>query len=334
MKIQEIADFLSAQLVGDGDVEISRVASVDTAATGDIAFVAAADATVASGASCLIVPINFAVDPHTNLIRVRDPKLAFTLVAKKLRPREPAYGGSNGLPIAATADIRTENIGAFVSIGEKSYIGEGCDIGDGVRIGRNVVVRTFTVIHPNCVIYDGVEIGNGCVIHAGTVLGSDGFGYVRDEQGEHHQFPQAGTLVIEDNVEIGANCTIDRGSLGETRIGAGTKIDNMVHIAHNVSVGKRVLIAGQSGIAGSSTVGDDVVIAGQVGIADHVVIKAGAVIGAKSSVFPNKVIGEGIWSGIPVQPVDEYRRQHAMVRGLGRMRDDVRRLNAALKEKP
>lgn len=329
MKIRDIAELVSGELIGDGDVEVERVAKLSTASNGELAFVDRADGDPASEASCVIVPMDLEIVSPGNYIRVRNPKLAFTIAANKLNSREPRYGESRPA-IAGSAVIRTVNIGNFVTVGEDSSIGEGCEIGDGVRIGQNVTVKENTLIYPNCVVYDGVEIGSGCVIHAGTVLGSDGFGYVRDENGEHLQFPQVGTLVIENNVEIGANCTIDRGSLGETRIGEGTKIDNLVHIAHNVEVGKRVLIAGQSGIAGSSTIGDDVVIAGQVGISDHVRIESGAVIGAKSVVFPNKVIKKGVWSGIPVQPMDEYKTQLAQVRGIGRLRESVKRIQKHL----
>ena len=161
------------------------------------------------------------------------------------------------------------------------------------------------------------------MIHAGTVIGADGFGYVKDEAGEHQQFPQTGSVVIGDHVEIGANCTIDRGSLGETRIDDGTKIDNMVHVAHNVQIGKRVLIAAQTGIAGSCVIGDDVILGGQVGIGDHVTIQAGAAIGSKSGIFPHKIVRAGFWSGIPVQPNDEYIRGIASLRNLGKLRKDV-----------
>lgn len=329
MKIRDIAELVSGELIGDGEVEIERVAKLSSAASGELAFVDRSDGDPATGASCVLVPTDFEIAVPGNYIRVAKPKLAFTLAAEKLRSREAKFGERKSA-IAESADVQTPYIGSFVSIGENSSIGEGCEIGDGVRIGRNVTIKRSTIIYPNCVIYDGVEIGSGCVIHAGTVLGSDGFGYVRDETGRHRQFPQVGTLVVEDNVEIGANCTIDRGSLGETRIGTGTKIDNLVHIAHNVEIGKRVLIAGQSGIAGSSTIGDDVVIAGQVGISDHVRIESGVVIGAKSVVFPNKIIKKGAWSGIPVQPMDEYKTQLAQLRSIGRLRESVRRMQKHL----
>lgn len=330
MKTQEIADFLSAELVGDGNVDIIGVAALDTAAPGELAYVAKSDSEVPQGASCLIVPRDFPTVKGINYIRVENPKLAFALAARKISPSPTRYGNGIHTVISESADVRTSHIGSFVTIGDDTCIGEGCQVGDGVRIGNNVVIKKFTVIHQNCVIYDNVEIGNECVIHAGTVIGADGFGYVRDNNGVYHQFPQIGTVVIEDNVEIGANCCVDRGALGATRIGEGTKIDNLVQIAHNVQIGKRVVIAAQSGIAGSSTVEDDVVIAGQVGIADHVRIRAGSVIGAKSSVFPNKIITKGVWAGIPVEKIDDYKRQIAMTRGLHRTRQHIDDLRAKI----
>ena len=175
-------------------------------------------------------------------------------------------------------------------------------------------------------IEDGCTIGNNVILHAGVVIGADGFGYVKDENGEYIKFPQIGTVVIEDNVEIGANTCIDRGALGETRIGEGTKIDNLVQVGHNVSIGKRCVIAAQTGISGSVTIEDDCVIGGQVGFGDHVTVKSGAVIGSQAGVLPGKIVRPGVWWGTPIQPLDEYKRQNAMVKGLERLRNDVKEL--------
>ncbi len=308
MKTKEIAEFLSASLVGDPNIEISAVASLQSAEAGQLSFQSRCEPFVTE-ASGVIVPNNFEAASDAALIKIADPKLAFTRIARILHPVElvRSWHGTAYVPTMST--VNAILIGAYASIGEGSNIGESSQIHAGVRVGLNVKIGSSTIIHPNCVIYDGVTIGSDCVIHAGTVIGSDGFGYVRDESGEHVQFPQLGSVEIGNGVEIGSNCTIDRGSLGTTRIGDGTKIDNLVHVAHNVQIGKRVLIAGQSGIAGSSIIGDDVIIAGQVGISDHVTIMPGAMIGAKSSVFPHKVIRAGFWMGIPVEPIREYRKR-------------------------
>jgi len=205
-------------------------------------------------------------------------------------------------------------------------IGKLSEIHAGVRIGQNVTIGERTSIYPNCVIYDGAEIGDDCVIHAGTVIGSDGFGYVTDEAGDHHQFPQIGLVVIENHVEIGANCCIDRGSLGTTRIGEGSKIDNLVQIAHNVEIGKRVLIAAQTGISGSTVIEDDCMIGGQVGMGDHARVLSGSVIGSQAGVLPGKIVRPGVWWGTPIQPLAEYKRQNAHVKGLERLKGEVKQL--------
>ncbi len=320
MKTKEIAEWLSAELVGDGDVEITGFAALDRARPGEISF-STEDRVVQTNASAVIVSPSAEGPADLTLLRIDNPKLAFAQLAEVLSPPVSHHGRHPSAVISELSSVDAEYIGANVSIGDNCAIERGCQIHAGVRIGNGITIGENSIIHPNCVIYDGSVIGANSTIHAGTVLGSDGFGYVTHASG-HQRFPQAGTLVIEDNVEIGANCTIDRGSLGETRIGEGTKIDNLVHIAHNVVIGKRVLIAGQSGIAGSSTIEDDVVIAGQVGIADHVTVKSGAIIGAKSSVFPNKILRRGFWSGIPVEPVDQYRRKHAMINRMLRQSED------------
>lgn len=325
MKTKEIAEFLSAELIGDPDIEIVGVASLDAAISGELSFSTGPE-NFSTEASAVIVRNSFDSNVKITLIKTADPKLAFTRISRLLSPSKTRKGRSETADIASSADVAASFIGAHVSIGDGSQIGEGCELHSCVRIGQNVRIGKNSIIYPNCVIYDGAEIGSDCVIHAGTVIGSDGFGYVKDENGEHLQFPQIGSVVIEDNVEIGANCCVDRGSLGETRIGKGTKIDNLVHIAHNVKIGRRVLIAGQSGIAGSSVIEDDVVIAGQVGISDHVTIKAGAVIGAKSAVFPNKIVRSGFWSGIPVQRIDDYMKQTILMRNLEKLQIDVNEL--------
>ena len=195
-----------------------------------------------------------------------------------------------------------------------------------------MTIRKGTIIHSNCVIYDNVSIGNDCVIHAGTIIGADGFGFVRDGASGYVKFPQIGTVVIEDNVEIGANSCIDRGALGETRIGSGTKIDNLVQIAHNVRIGKRVVIAAQTGISGSTVIEDDCVIGGQVGMGDHATVKSGAIIGSQAGVLPGKIVREGVWWGTPIQPLDEYKRQNAHVKGIARLKAEVKELKQQIAE--
>jgi UDP-3-O-[3-hydroxymyristoyl] glucosamine N-acyltransferase len=187
------------------------------------------------------------------------------------------------------------------------------------------------VIHPNVFIEDGVTIGDRVIIHAGVVIGADGFGYVRGDMG-YHKFPQIGTVVIEDDVEIGANTTIDRGALGQTRVGRGTKLDNMVHVGHNCDIGERVVIAAQTGISGSVTIENDCVIGGQVGFGDHIRVQSGAVIGSKAGILPGKIVRPGVWWGIPIQPLDEYKRLNAHFGRLPQMREEFKDLKARVKE--
>jgi len=213
--------------------------------------------------------------------------------------------------IGSNVDIGPHAIvGEQTKIGDSSTLGAGCVIGDGVEIGEHCRIDA------NVTIYAGTTLGNCVVVQAGAVLGSDGFGYVRDEQtGRYEQFPQIGRLVIEDDVEIGANATIDRGALDETRIRRGTKIDNLVHIGHNVQIGSDVVIAAQTGLSGSAVVEDNVIIGGQVGIADHVRIEEGAILGAQSGIPTSKIIrGKGVvfW-GTPARPIREYLKELAFL---------------------
>jgi UDP-3-O-[3-hydroxymyristoyl] glucosamine N-acyltransferase len=327
MKTREIAEFLGGDQRGDGEVDIYGVAALKSADQGELAYLDRGRDLVESNASCVIVTSEEARQHYANSITVSDPKLAFAKVAAelhredwKVQPNHPTA------VIAESASVRADYVGAFVSVGENSYIGEGCRIHDGVRIGKNVNIRKFTVLHANSTVYDNVSIGDDCVIHSGAVIGADGFGYVKDENGIHVKFPQIGTVVIEDNVEIGANSCVDRGALGETRIGTGTKIDNLVQIAHNVQIGKNCIIVAMSGISGSSVLEDDVVLAGQVGIADHVTLKKGVVIAAKSAVYSNKVISNGIWAGIPARPVKAFKENFAALGSLPIIRREIREL--------
>ncbi|GIU81481.1 MAG: UDP-3-O-(3-hydroxymyristoyl)glucosamine N-acyltransferase [Acidobacteria bacterium] len=332
MKIREIAELVQGELVGDAEMEIVRVALPELAGEKEIAFIERAENLPENvKASCLIVPENFAKELHCSIIKVKNPKLAFAKVAGVLYRFQAPKKRNQTAFIAEDAEVEADFIGAFVSIGSKTKIGKGTAIFDNVTIGSDVEIGENCVIFPNCVIYDRVRIGNNCVLHAGVVVGADGFGYVRDEK-EYVKFPQIGTVVIEDDVEVGANTCIDRGALGETRIGAGTKIDNLVQIAHNVRIGKRVVIAAQTGISGSTVIEDDCVIGGQVGIGDHATLKSGAVIGSQAGILPGKIVRAGVWWGTPVQPLAEYKRLNAHFRNLERFKEEIKALKEKLNE--
>jgi len=348
LTIAELANHVAGRLLGDGSIHVQSVAELVAAGPGDVAYVDSEkfiEAAFSSEASCLIVPPDFVEafqqqigerEFKPALIEVPKPKLAFALIAGLLHPpkhREPFVSPS--AVIAESADIAlTAYVGPHVSIGEGTRIGAGTRIESGVTIGDHVSVGADSVLHPGVVLYDDVAIGNRVILHAGVVIGADGFGYVRDAdpQGAHHKFPQRGTVLIEDDVELGAHTCVDRAALGQTRIGCGTKIDNMVHVGHNCDIGERVVIAAQTGISGSVTIEDDVVIGGQVGFGDHIRVLSGAVIGSKAGVLPGKIVRPGVWWGIPIQPLDEYKRLNAHLGRLPQMREEIKELRKRLQE--
>jgi UDP-3-O-[3-hydroxymyristoyl] glucosamine N-acyltransferase len=336
MKVEKIAEFLDGKLFGDGETEIFRVAGIETARENEISFLEKMEITEQAAqtrAACLLVPENFSVPLPCPFIKVKNPKLAFAKIAVEFHPfNRQSKWHETAIIASPTKNIRADYVGAFVTIGKDCVIGDRTQILDGVKIGNNVSIGKNSVIHPNCVIYDNVSIGDDCVIHGGAIIGADGFGFVRDGANGYVKFPQIGTVVIENDVEIGANTCVDRGALGETRIGTGTKIDNLVQIAHNVQVGKRVVIAAQTGISGSTTIEDDCVIGGQVGMGDHATVKSGAIIGSQAGVLPGKIVREGIWWGTPVQPLDEYKRQNAHLKGISKLKDEVKELRKQIAE--
>ncbi len=339
LTVSDLAEHVGGKVIGDGSVEIHGLASLETAGAGEVAYVEEEKfftAATASSASCVIAP-NGSDLKSTSVILVKHPKLAFALIGKLLHPaprREPSIHAT--AVIAESADIAlTVFIGPHVFIGEGARIGAGTRIEGGVIIGQNVTIGIDCVFHPNVVLYDGVTLGDRVVLHAGVCVGADGFGYVRDDMG-YHKFPQIGTVEIEDDVEIGAYTCVDRAALGRTRVGRGTKLDNLVHVGHNCDIGERVVIAAQTGISGSVTIEDDCVIGGQVGFGDHIRVQSGAVIGSKAGVLPGKIVRPGVWWGIPIQPLDEYKRLNAHVNRLPQMRDELKELRrrvAALEEK-
>jgi UDP-3-O-[3-hydroxymyristoyl] glucosamine N-acyltransferase len=345
LTVAELAAHVKGRLIGDGSIHINRVADLGSAGTGEIAYLEDEkffEAGKASQASCLIVPEEFVsyfkgpIIEHQfepALIEVAKPKLAFALAAALLHPqrgREPFVHSSAVIAESADVDL-TVYIGPHVSIGEGTRISAGTRIEAGVVIGDNVQVGRDCVLHPGVTLYDGITIGERVILHAGVCIGADGFGYVRDDMG-YHKFPQRGTVVIEDDVELGAHTCVDRAALGQTRIGRGTKIDNMVHVGHNCDIGARVIIAAQTGISGSVTIEDDVVIGGQVGFGDHIRVLSGAVIGSKAGVLPGKIVRPGVWWGIPIQPLDEFKRLNAHLGRLPQMREEIKELKRQLEE--
>ena len=321
MRLIQLAELLKAELKGDkSEVEVSGVASVNTATAESVVFAENADTlmdALGSAAAAVIVPHQLRKDADVlkPLLLVGNSRLAFARAAQLLRTEEahPAIHPTAAIDGSAALGRRV-GVGPYAVIEAEAKIGEGSSIGAGAVVGRGVVMGRNCRIYPRVVIYPGTELGDRVVVHAGAVLGSDGFGYVRDEStGEYTQFPQQGSLVIEDGVEIGANTTIDRGALDETRISRGVKIDNLVHVGHNVHVGKDVVIAAQTGISGSCSIGDNAVVGGQVGIGDHATIGERVILGSGSGVLTHKKVhGSGVvfW-GRPARPLRQYLKELA-----------------------
>lgn len=304
-KRSEVADWLGLDLSA-GNGEITAVSSIAAATEYSVVFamnaVALAEA-LGSKAGIILAGKSLKTDEveeNSRVWCVNDPRYAFALVAKHLKGKE----FKTGVHPSAT-------VGEAVEIGEGTGIGPGVVLGDGVRIGRDCHIMARVTIYPGTVLSDRV------IVQAGAVLGSTGFGYARHaESGEYVLFPQQGTLHVEDDVEIGANSTIDRGALGETRIGRGTKIDNLVHIGHNCLIGKNVVIAAQTGISGSSVVEDGAILGGQVGIGEHATVGAGVILGGGAGVLSGKKMrgpGQVFW-GRPARPLKEYLRDLARLR--------------------
>lgn len=321
----ELAALLACRVAGDAAVEVNGIASIQSASHDDLVFADDANS-LEEGLACdaaAIITGEFAKASSKALLIARQPRLAFARAAHFLVPRPEVES-----EIDPTAVVDTSaRLGPDVSLGPRVVIGKNVSIGASTRIGAGCVIGEGAVIGENCnlapnvTIYPGVRLGNRVIVHAGAVLGSDGFGYVRDEQtGRYEKFPQIGGLEIEDDVEIGANSTIDRGALDLTRIGRGSKIDNLVHVGHNVQIGENVVIAAQTGLSGSAVLEDNVVVAGQVGIADHVRIESGAILGAQCGVPTKKVIrGKGVvfW-GTPARPIREYLKELAVLAKLAK----------------
>ena len=324
----ELAAHCGAQLIGDATVLICGIASIESAKNGDIVFADSEhklSAALACSASAVIAG-NFASAKSTTkpLLIAADPKLAFTRVAQLLieSPKKEGIAPSAQVHASAKAGLHVR-IDPGVIVDERVQIGDFSVIGANSVIGTGVMIGEQCRIGPNVTIYPGTELGNRVVVQAGTVLGSTGFGYVRDERGRYQLFPQVGRLLVEDDVEIGANCTIDRGALDATVIRRGSKLDNMVHVGHNVQIGEDVVIAAQTGISGSSQIGSRAIVGGQVGIAEHVRVEDGAILGAQSGVPSNKVIrGEGVvfW-GTPARPIKGFLKELAVLARLARKQD-------------
>ena len=358
--VGEIARLLGAQIVGDASTLITGFAGLESAAPGTISFIDSdkmISEALASNAAAIIAPeslrqalqdaLELRAKSEANraakgkrrslprekpLVFANNPRLAF---AKVLEWMQPASLPEKG--VHPTAVIEPDaHVGAGVTIREGCYVGHHARIDDGVilyphvTVGDGAQIGAGSVLHPSVVIYRQVHIGKRVTIHAGSVIGSDGFGYVFDGA-RHQKVPQVGTVIIEDDVEIGANVCIDRATMGATRVGEGTKIDNLTQIAHNVQIGKNCVLCGQVGLSGSVVIEDNVMMAGQVGLRDHVTIGKGAILGAKAGIMADIPAGEFVM-GSPSLPQREYMRVQAVSRKLPEMAKQMRKLEKMVEE--
>jgi len=331
IKIKEIADFVGGKIFGDSNIEITNVSRIYEATKDDLTFLYLPNyVKYLSSTNAKAVIINPTIEKKRNditYIEVQDPDIALQKVIIKYFDTQKHITG-----IDKTASInQSAKIGKNVSIGKNAVISENCTVGDNSIIYHNTVILKNTSIGANCLIYPNVTItfgnviGNNVIIHSGTVVGSDGFGYFPNEKGEFTKVPQIGNVVIEDNVELGSNVSIDRAALGSTRIKTGTKIDNLVQIAHNVEIGKHTAISGQSGIAGSSIVGDHCVFAGQVAISGHIEIGNQVMIGGKSAASKS-ILTPGKYFGIPAKEVRIAFKEQAHIRNLEKYSIQIKEL--------
>lgn len=331
MTARELARRLKVTVEGDPAAEVDGLASPERARETDLIFVETekqAPRATRSLARCVITPMEMELAGKT-ILRAKKPKLAFAQAAALLVP--PPRVAARGVHRTAVLGEGVKlgegvAIGPYAVIDEEAVIGAGCQIGAFCCVGRGAVLGAGCTLYPHVVLYPGAHLGMDVILHSGVVVGGDGFGYVSHE-GQHWKFPQIGRVEIGDGVEIGCNSCVDRAALEETRVGAGTKVDNLVQIGHNVQIGEGGLIVAQAGLAGSSVVGRQVVIGGQVGIADHVRLEDGAIIGAQAGIPSGKRIaaGEPVW-GTPARPIRKYLQQLAWLGRLSEVGEDLLRL--------
>jgi UDP-3-O-[3-hydroxymyristoyl] glucosamine N-acyltransferase len=331
MTVEELARLLGGKLRGEGKRELRSIAALESAGPEELAYAEGPRArarAAASRAGAILVPPGAAV-PDKTTIAVPHPKFDFIRAAEALRPPARRAEGIHPTAIVSHEAALASgcSVGPYAVIERGARVAAGTSVGAGVWVGEGVELGDNCVLYPRVTIYSGVRIGNRVIIHSGAVIGSDGFGYVFAE-GRHQKFPQVGKVVVGDDVEIGANTTVDRGSLGITTIGEGTKIDNLVQIAHNVRIGRHAVIAAETGISGSVEVGDYVVMGGQVGIGDHARIGARAVLGGGAGILPGKIVRPGttVW-GRPARPLDEFKRMYAHLSRLPALAERVKELS-------
>jgi UDP-3-O-[3-hydroxymyristoyl] glucosamine N-acyltransferase len=331
--LDELAKHLAGEVVGDGSVQIIALSSLDAIAPGTLVF-ADGDANLKiaqSSEAAAILAHTDITSSNKPLIRVPNPFRAFIKLLHYFYPeKKPQVGIHPSAVIADDVQLgRDVTIGPYVIIEAGAIIGNRCVLKGHIHIGEQVHIGDECCIYPQVTIYNDTHIGSRVIIHASTVIGSDGFGYTFAE-GRHLKIPHKGRVVIEDDVEIGANTAVDRATLGETRIGQGTKIDNLVQVAHSVKLGKHNILCGFTGIAGSTTTGDHVIFAANVGVSDHVRIESNVILGARTGVPPHKHLKEGVYLGSPARPKDKAIKHELAVGKIPLIRKNIQHLSEEL----
>lgn len=331
LTVSEIVAICGGSLRGDGMRTVTGANTVEEAGPPDVAFVAnpkVAAAAHTSRAGCLIVPSGFADELSCSLVLVAHPRAAFAQVLEQLYPpRTPSPGVHPSAVVHQLARLgEGVYVGPFAVIGANAEIGDGCVIGQHSSVGEDVRLGPKCHLYPHVVLYPNVQVGARCILHSGVVIGADGFGFAFAD-GSYRKFPQVGTVVVGDDVELGANTCVDRAALGATVIGNGAKLDNMVHIAHNCRVGNHVVIAAQTGFSGGVEIGDFAVIGGQVGMGDRATVAPHAVVGSQAGILPGKHVerGEPVW-GTPARPLRQHLKGLAHIARLPKYQEDLRRL--------
>lgn len=335
---QSIANLVNGTVDGDANVCVDSFCKIEEGRPGAISFLANPKYThfiYDTRSSIVLVANDFVPEKPVSatLIRVADPYQTIARLLEMVSQATQHHPTGVEQPSFVAPDA---TLGADCYVGAFAYIGAGAKIADGAKIypqayvGAGCTVGEGTVIYPGAKIYHGCSIGRHCIIHAGAVIGADGFGFAPDAQGVYKKIPQMGNVAIADNVEVGANTTIDRAMMGSTRIGQGTKLDNLVQIAHNVEVGENTVMAAQGGVAGSAKIGSHCMLAGQVGIAGHITVGDGVQIGAQSGI-PNNVAPGSRMMGYPAMPGTAFARQAALLRRLPALFDQVSELEKTLK---
>ena len=333
MKLEMIAELVRGTLKGDGSIEITGVRGIEQAGKGHITFLSKPKFLEVLSPQTSAVLVKEAVDSSVAQIIVASPELAFARLIREFHPEpKPRPGTDDRAVLGKNVKIGEQvTLSAGVCIGDDVQIADHVHLYPGVVVGDRCRIGSHTILHPNVTLYRDTELGNHVILHAGVVIGADGFGYTLDEKGAHYKINQIGRVVIEDHVEIGANSCVDRAAMGTTLIKQGTKIDNLVQVAHNCTVGEHSILVAQVGLAGSCTLGHHVVLAGQVGVADHVTLGDQVTLTAQSGTF-RSIESNNVYGGHPAIPLGDWKKYVTVLPKLPDLARKVRDLETRLNE--